>query len=156
MPSAEASRENGKKGGRPTGALQKMSQAKARELASKDETPLDVMIDNMLFWRRKAAELTAVAEEKVKLINSSNDPEAIGKLLGDFTKTARQMLAAREESQKCAVDAAPYVHPKFTSISVKNQITNVKIQMAVAAAITQTVADDDVKKITNGHAAVAS
>ncbi len=145
---AHIARENGKKGGRPPGAPAKMTYKKALELSNADRTPLDVMIDNMNFWWDQAKDL---GEQLKNLVVDEMDNAA----KADALQKIGRFLAARENAQKCAVDAAPYVHPKFTSISVKAQISNIKIQMAVGAAITQAVQDDSepAKRVTNGHAA---
>lgn len=162
MPSVETSRENGKKGGRPKGskgALAKISEYKARQLASENEMPLDVMIDNMLFWRGRAAELTNTMKAKLDDLSKFDisDPEQRGpfiEAMRQFNKTAAYMIAAREKAQSCAVDAAPYVHPKLTSIAFKQKHSKVKIQMAIAVAVQQTLDDDSSdRKQLNGHAA---
>ena len=160
MGTREVAIANGKKGGRPPGALNKMSKHKALELAKSNETPLDVMIDNMNFWRGEATRLTHRVGEVDDLIlafkNIDVNEETMKnfmQLLKERNETLNKMLAARQESQSCAVAAAPYVHPKFTSISVKAQINNIKIQMAVGAAITKTIEDDSKPVLTNGHAA---
>jgi hypothetical protein len=157
---AHIARENGKKGGRPKGALTKMSLAKARELADKNETPLDVMVDNMNFWRKRANELTDVMQEKLNNlvempITNKEEQDAFVKAMQEFNKIAAHMIAARAQAQSCAVDAAPYVHPKLTSVAIKNPQQNVKIQMALAVAVTQVLEDDGPAKSKqlNGHAA---
>lgn len=132
-----------------------MSRRKADELAQQDETPLDVMIDNMLFWRAKAHELTAEMQKKIELISKldisdSNERKEFITMMGEFNKLAAHMIAARENSQKCAVEAAPYVHPRFASISVKQQSTNVKIQMSLTTAIANVLTDNQPKQL-NGH-----
>jgi hypothetical protein len=134
---AAIARENGKKGGRPLGPLAKLSRRKADELSHKNETPLDVMIDNMNFWRGKATELSDEMQRRMDEISKLDISDAAQRdkfveLMKEFNKIATAMLAARAESQKCAVDAAPYVHPRFQSIAIKHTQTNVLIEMALA------------------------
>lgn len=131
---AAIARENGKKGGRPPSHLTKMTRRKADELAHKNETPLDIMIDNMNFWRKKAAKFTDDMEAVEDIIQSyaniQKTPETLEKfmaLLKDRNELMRKMLTARENAQSCAVDAAPYVHPRFQSIAVQHQNREVKI-----------------------------
>jgi uncharacterized protein YciU (UPF0263 family) len=142
MGTAAVARENGKKGGRPpasSGALARITERAARELAAKNELPLDVMIDNMNFWRRKAAKFTDDMEAVEDIIKSyakiAATPESMEKfmaLLKERNDLMRKMLAARENSQRCAVDAAPYVHPRFQSIAVQHtgKVTKV-VQLAI-------------------------
>jgi hypothetical protein len=129
---AAIARENGKKGGRPPSHLTKMTRRKADELAHKNETPLDVMIDNMNFWRSKASELTVEMQRRMDEIASLDisDETQRGQfleLMREFNKVATAMLSARQNAQSCAVDAAPYVHPRFQSIAVQHQNREVKI-----------------------------
>lgn len=123
---AHIARENGRKGGRHKGALARVTELKARELAAKNETPLDVMIDNMLYWRKQALRLGTLLDEKHELIllfrNVEATPETMKEfmnLLRDYNEIGHQLLAARDKSQDCAADAAPYVHPRLTTVAVK-------------------------------------
>ena len=139
--SAETSRENGKKGGRPEGALAKMSKRKANELAAADRTPLDVMVDNMNFWWDKAKDLGTIVEEQVARVQTMENPEEARAALAEISKTATHFLAARENAQKCAVEAAPYVHPRFQSISVSKHTTKTTITMVMNKPIDNLTAD---------------
>lgn len=126
--SSEMARRNGKLGGRPkgsTGALAKISEHKARELSAKGETPLDVMIDNMNFWRGRANDLTETMKTRLEDLSKfdiSNPKQraAFIEAIREFNKAATYMIAAREKAQSCAVDAAPYVHPRLTAVAVKD------------------------------------
>jgi hypothetical protein len=120
--SPETARENGKKGGRPPGALTKMSRRKAIELALANRTPLDVMVDNMNFWWDKGKDLGEVLEQQLARISSIKGKEKVKQALSEVNKIATHFLAARENAQRCAVDAAPYVHPRFQSIEFKGQL----------------------------------
>jgi hypothetical protein len=109
-----------------------MTRRKADELAHKNQTPLDVMIDNMNFWRSKASELTVEMQRRMDEIASLDisDETQRGQfleLMREFNKVATAMLSARQNAQSCAVDAAPYVHPRFQSIAVQHKGTAAKI-----------------------------
>jgi hypothetical protein len=138
----------------------KLTRKKADELAAANKTPLDVMIDNMNFWRERAAELTDIMQKKLNElaampITNEDERKIFVKEMRDFNKIAAHMIAARDKSQSCAVDAAPYVHPKLTSISMKPNSPSVRIQMALAVAVTQALDDDGnpKPKQLNGRAA---
>ena len=107
---------NPRGGGRPRGLANVLTRKKAEELAAKNETPLDVMITNMMWWHKKAEKLGKQIE---KMVADMNDPEERAEALD----TIKSFIHCREHSQKCAVDAAPYVHPRLQAIAVQ---TNAK------------------------------
>ena len=129
MPSstALASKPNGRKPHVPT----QMSRKKADELAKRNDTPLDVMVDNMLFWRNKATELESLLMERLDRIapvepgdaatgaESIVPSEEVARLLGEVKEIGEHFLAARKNSQQCAVDAAPYVRPRISPVHLK-------------------------------------
>jgi hypothetical protein len=92
---------------------------------------LDVMIDNMLFWHGKVGELTSQISNMVLNVDNVDERrEAYGVL--------RLLLAARENSQRCAVDLAPYMHPKLQSIQIKDDnARDVEVTMNILAAAAQ-------------------
>lgn len=102
-----------------------------REVAEKalklGKTPLDVMIDNMNFWREQSE---TIGEQLKNLIVDEMDPAA----RNDAIRTVKLFLAARENAQTCAVDAAPYVHPKFQSIQINKTTTHTEISMTLVPA----------------------
>lgn len=110
--SAAVARENGRLGGRPVGASTRLTRRRADELCEEGETPLDVMVQNMLFWHHHVGEVT---KQLRALVIDPEDKEQVAEAL----KLMREMLASRENSQRCAVDAAPYCHAKFLGISWK-------------------------------------
>lgn len=119
--SSEQARRNGKKGGRPAGsssALSRVTEYKARELAAKNEMPLDVMFDNMNFWRKSAESVTRRIEEFLDAVTAEGGftPES----LDEINKLLRKLVEFRDKAQGCAVDAAPYVHPRLTALAVKS------------------------------------
>lgn len=92
MPRGSAPGE--RRGGRKKGVPNKKTAALQEQVASTGMTPLEVMLDNMRFAYDQAQELA-----------DSADPEDQVKL-----RTLRGI------AQDCAKDAAPYLHPKLTSI----------------------------------------
>jgi hypothetical protein len=114
-PGAEISRANGRKGGKPYGVgLKPVVRRIIDKIIDEEETPLDVMVDNMKFWRHAAE----AAGDRLQALLSDAQAEGTQIDLREAMKLTSQLLAARENSQKCAVEAAPYVHPKLASIQM--------------------------------------
>ena len=80
-------------------------------------SPLDIMMDNLIFWHGTAKKF---GEQLERMVLDGIDEEERENAL----KLLRQFLAARENSQRCAVDAAPYVHPKLASIAFKGELNH--------------------------------
>lgn len=121
---------------RPEGAGRKKGQLNKRTLARIEEvklyqekglTPLQVMYENMIFWHGETVRLnrrlndfladyerSAAAGGDAELVDLANI-QKVRELLMLF-------LRAREMSQKCAVDSAPYVHPKLAAITVEKEV----------------------------------
>jgi hypothetical protein len=97
------------KGGRPPMAPNRLSRKRAMELCANNESPLDIMFDNMLFWHHQSKDLGMKLEAICKKIKNDDDR-------GEAMSVARNFLAARENAQQCAVDCAPYVHAKLQAI----------------------------------------
>jgi hypothetical protein len=72
------------------------------------------MVENMLFFHEKAANLGLQLAE---LVVTETDAETRANLV----KLVRELLNAREQSQKCAVDAAPYIHAKLASLQISGE-----------------------------------
>ncbi len=105
--------------GRRPGAATRVTRRKADELCESKESPLDIMVDNMLFWYRSVKQIEASLSEI--LVNlDAGDPDQ----RAEFLKMLKQFMAARENAQKCAVDAAPYVHPRLAAIQFKGEMTH--------------------------------
>jgi len=67
------------------------------------KTPLDVMLDNMRWADKGAADLLSMLTEK-------------GARLPDGFIHARELMRLREVAQRCARDAPPYVHPRLSPV----------------------------------------
>jgi hypothetical protein len=106
----------GKLGGRPKGWVsggEKAWRQRVAALHRNGETPGDVMIDNMLFWYKRTdlikRTLARFLSDDKKL--SLEERKRVLELLERYT-------VARDKSQECAKDAAPYVHPKLQSVTI--------------------------------------
>src|SRR2546430_10630443 len=93
-----------RRGGRKRGTPNKASAARQAEVAASGVTPLEVMLDNMRSAYHRALELE-------KQLNDL-PPEELEPWLHLMGEIARQ----RQIAQKCAADAANYVHPKRANI----------------------------------------
>lgn len=175
---AVANRENGKKGGRPKGSFAtKLTRRKASELYHDSRSPLDVMIDNMNFWWDKSKnaserldKLMMVVEhpeflDEVKSkLKKAGSVDPLLEVMKEIRKTSSQLVAYREKAQNCAVDAAPYCHPKFTSISwegpvQENEVIDLSPQLngriSVTSVLDATISDADSKRRSgNGNSTV--
>lgn len=87
------------------------TRALANWLVDKPSNPLIVMYSNLRHWHKETQRLQAALEAlDPKLL--ADDPE----LQRDAFKTLAAHLHAREMSQRCAVDLAPYLHPRLAAI----------------------------------------
>lgn len=90
------------------------------EIVNTGNSPLDVMLRNMAFWDETANKLKEQIEETMLHIQEA---AMCGDLSEDLLEKAKKLLgnhlAARDKAQGCAVDAAPYVHPRLMSIQAK-------------------------------------
>jgi hypothetical protein len=88
--------------GRKQGSPNKATAARQAAVAASGVTPLEVMLANMRFHHQQA-------EELIGLLSAAESPEAKIQLLGEIVRQ-------RQIAQRCAADAANYVHPKLASI----------------------------------------
>ena len=116
------------KGGRKKGALTVASRRKATSLIAElhvtNETPLDLMIQRMLFWHRSAENLLADIETKIKKDTlSKEDQSALVGLLAEFRNADQKIYSYAE-------GCAPYMHARLASTTVKTeQNTSLTITM---------------------------
>lgn len=92
------------------------ARAQAHQIATSEKAPLRVMLDNMMFWHNQSA---ALADEIQIGIDAMKAGTADEELLKVTDKLLSKFIAARQNAQSCAVDAAPYVHPKLQSVTIK-------------------------------------
>jgi hypothetical protein len=88
--------------GRKRATPNKATAARQAEVAASGITPLEVMLANMRFHHQQA-------EELIGLLSAAESPEAKIQLLGEIVRQ-------RQIAQRCAADAANYVHPNLASI----------------------------------------
>lgn len=106
--------------GRPIDAVTTETEKPANKaIASK--SPLDVMLENMLFWHQRGDALTL----ELETVLLGKDDRTYQKHLAE--KIFDALVEARENSQRCAVAAAPYVHAKLKPVQPRGEPTNVKI-----------------------------
>jgi hypothetical protein len=119
-PSPTNPRGAGRKPGTENTSLAPLSRVRAMEIVNTGQAPLDIMLRNMLFWDETA---NALKEQIEFTMVAIQDAVASGDLQEDLLKKAKDLLSshlsAREKAQGCAVDAAPYVHPRMMSIQMK-------------------------------------
>ena len=89
-------------------------------MATNPDNPLVTMLDNMNFWATRADKLRDKARAMLALAEAA--PEAQRKVkLAANRKVLRKLLEdsdkARQQSQRYARAAAPYVHPKLKRIA---------------------------------------
>jgi hypothetical protein len=106
MPNKRDGTPQKQNGGRPISAATEFTRMQAREMAASGNSPLDVIIDNMLFWDEDAKTL---AEKLAAAFSSEEDQDRRLELL----KSLEPLLNAREYAQRCALAAVRYVHPKL-------------------------------------------
>jgi len=86
------------RGGRRKGTPNKATAARQVQVAASGKTPLDVMLDNMRFAHEQAE----------RLMEDLNE--------GSATTQLSEVMKWRQIAQEAAKDAAPYVHPKLSSV----------------------------------------
>lgn len=92
-------------------AMSLRARARARKLARDGTSPLDVMLGNMMFWHGHVEVLDKQLRELVVQIEDEDERRQALRLLAE-------LLHARERSQECARDAAPFCHAKLANISI--------------------------------------
>jgi hypothetical protein len=106
------------KGGRPRGSVGsgswQHSHAELRELTKRFKTPpIVVMMENMEFHHRESVRLLQTLRE---LQVQVDNPESVR----EMCQVIALMQMHRDKAQACAVQAAPYMHPRLASIQVAN------------------------------------
>src|SRR5437016_3860909 len=97
--------------GHPKGKLGKRTlalRAIADEALAEGVTPIEVMLENMRFYHSESDKLLATIIAGVEN----------GKSPASLVEALSKLMWFRAEAQKCAVDAAPYLHPRLSSIAV--------------------------------------
>jgi len=119
--------------GRKAGRLLTKTQLLAQQALREGRTPIQVMLDNMRWWDGHAQKLTEDLKElsatlKSKVIQVDG---ATGEVIGESGPSAEDIrelrrlleksLECRVQAQQCAVDAAPYCHPKIQPFELPSE-----------------------------------
>lgn len=124
-------RINGAKGGRKPGQISRVTRQRANELTKDGETPLDVMVENMLFWHRSAQSMGERIQQLLEAVDGETT-EQLAERTRDASKVMEKFMLAQENSQRCAVDAAPYMHPRLQSIAINKTVKKTVIKMTMS------------------------
>jgi len=108
--------------------------------------PIEVMAKNMTFWFHEAEK---IGKELQKLIVDIEDPED----RREFIAMVNRFMDFRQRAQECAVDAAPYVHPRFAAIEFMNEDSIDAHRKALEEA---SAAGKSVKEMAEGYAGLVS
>lgn len=96
--------------GRKAGAATKKTREIADKAAADGVTPLEVMLENMRFAHGEAGVLLA------GLLDGGADKP-------DGFDSFKELLKFRGMAQEAAKDAAPYIHPKLSSVEMNAKVT---------------------------------
>lgn len=125
-----AKRKSPNPNGRPVGSVGQKTKL-LREISTKaleaGVSPLEVMLENMRFFHQKADVLQVAILDRVSAKGVLKGEDAM-KMLIEF----KELGEFRMKAQSCAVDAAPYVHPRLSATSADVQVTH-KIEEAEQA-----------------------
>ena len=108
----------------------------AIQKAAEGVSPVEVMLGNMRFWTAQTIKMTE--DLKKLVVSATNEDER-----KEAFSLLKQMLACRENAERCAVDAAPYCHPRLANISYKDpsiDIDELEQEPADAIAAAETYA----------------
>jgi hypothetical protein len=106
--------------GRKPGSATQKTRAIADKAAEDGVTPLEVMLDNMRFAHGEAH----VVLEKL-VAGGAEVPEAFNEF--------KELLRFRGIAQEAAKDAAPYLHPRLSSVEVNAEVTHRTLDQELAA-----------------------
>lgn len=109
-----------RRGGRALGTPNGKTRAIVAAALEKGVSPVEVMFDNMHFYHGAAMSLTARLAELAGTI-SGEDIAAANPNIKEFYKIVDQVGAFRDKAQDCAVDLAPYVHPRLANVHVSHE-----------------------------------
>lgn len=81
-------------------------------------TPITVMLDNMKYYHDRANDFDAKLSEVAEIM-TPQQIAAGGEEVIELLKLVAKIGEFRMKAQECAVDAAPYVHPRLAAMAVK-------------------------------------
>jgi hypothetical protein len=100
----------GRKPGLPAKKIRER-QEQVKAILGDDILPFQVMIENMRHWRRLAI---SAEEALAKMSHKDIKPEDV---LNHILSQAESVAALRDRAEECAQHAAPYCHPKLSTIT---------------------------------------
>lgn len=74
------------------------------------------MLNNMLYWRN-----SAVLGRRIEDMVTECSELPLNEKFEALSKLQPEFIEFRKNSQSCAVDAAPYVHPRLAAIQVDSK-----------------------------------
>jgi hypothetical protein len=101
--------------GRRPGSATRLTRKLANDLIRQGYAPLEVMISNMLFWHKRSESIA----RRIELLSSENVEGSDQAKDEKYDELVRDYVTARENAQKCAVEAAPYCHPRLQSVALR-------------------------------------
>lgn len=108
-----------KNSGRPPSVLTRTSRDDALAATKAvNLKPIDVMAENMRFWYDASVGLTKKITDVLSMPDVGRAFIEDHELLRELNTNLKNMLFARAQSQECAVDMAPYRHPRLANIEV--------------------------------------
>lgn len=111
------------------------------DIIRQGKVPLRVMINNMLYYDEQAVYLEEQFSEAMADHVKSFSEKGFIKAL----ELLAQVSDARMKSQKCAVDAAPFLHPRLSQISM--DVTRVDTPRDLAPDATIDAARDEFRRM---------
>ncbi len=103
--------EGGRPVGRPESRRSVLTRWIAERALERGESPLHVMLENLQWFKNRAAEIERELGEVPD--NPTIHEQAI------FNRKLKALLTVRMLAEDCAKDAAPYCHPRLNSINVE-------------------------------------
>jgi hypothetical protein len=93
----------------------------ATEIVEAGESPLDFMHENLMFWWKASNSFGEKLADMLIAAEKRESPPSLAQRI-EATELLKNFLNSRDKAQACAVDAAPYFHPRLQSIAIKAQI----------------------------------
>lgn len=107
--------------GRKPGSKTTKTKLLAAAAAAAGITPIEVMLGNMRFYHDHAEKFTERMEIIANTMSDKDLRDPQNEKLMELLKLVNKVGDFRMKAQACAVDAAPYIHPRLTSIAVKDE-----------------------------------
>jgi hypothetical protein len=104
--------------GRPKGSMARRNQETIEKAKASGLMPLDIMLNDMRYFYNES-------EIWLNMVKGAS-PEA----REDLNKEFKQAMEYRGIARECAQMAAPYLHPKLSSVDANVNVTNVEAELA--------------------------